>query len=418
MKQSVFDVVENFIGVELNQKNLKRLSKLSNKEAIELHDRIKLFYRFNYYFVDSEELPKISQDEVRYAFLTDSYGEMDSYEIWNEPKAEYLKKLLLYYPSVAVLDPVDELLSLCAEYPPTFENAFSPLLPLRHLIEKDIVRLVPGMTGKSTVIEQIDLTSHFLDVLADDRIFEAIREYEKENYDLIVNLNLELMGAILNQSERAAVDSLVRKGFSSGLLIWAAIIIKELHVKFLMADLTDSNMGSVCERDMRFYRALMAVNSKDFPRLGELSDVTPSILLLTLPNIKNVSMADILAIRENDEDFYFWREAFRDVMKKSYSLDNLSNPKFFVNAKEILSSRSRSLRESVKGKSSIKDKAQDAGITAGIGFTVGILTSDLATALGGSMMTGGMTLLASLFVKKPSKAEKALCRHFSAFLDK
>lgn len=417
MGESVFDVVEHFLGDKITPKTLGKISKLGHAQIVELHDRAKFFYRANYWFVDREELPTFSKDAVRYAILTDRSGQMDSYEIWNNP--DDLKKLLLYYPSVAVLDPVDELLSLAAEHPPVLEEVLLQLLPLRPLIEEDIIRLVPGVTGRSAVLDQIDLSGFLGHVLQDDKVIEAVRLYSPENYDMIVSMDLDLPGLMLTEREQAAIYPLARRQASLGLLTFCASVIKEVYTQFKMADLTDSNMALVSEQSAQFHTDLLGINLDVLPSLGKVDDYVASFMLsLALPDIQNISWADILAIRQNDEDFFYWREAFRQVMKDSYESGKISQRDFFKNAKEILSARSKLLRDSLQEKKSVKNKFLDAWIPAGIGFVGGMLTGSIEIAAAEAALTGALSLLYTLFAKRPTKSEEALYRHFAVLLGK
>ena len=417
MTENVFNIIEDFLGTKLTARSLKKLSKLDHKQIIELHDRIKFFYRLNYWFVDSGGFPQISQDEVRYAVLTDRSGQMDSDEIWNNP--DNLKKLLLYYPAIAVLDPIDEILSLAAEHPPILADTLSRLLPIRTLIDQDIIRLVPGPTATQAIHDQIEIAPFLGHVLQDDKVIKAIRLYTPENYDAVVDLNMDLPGFMLSAREKAAIEPFVRKTAPPGLVTLAAMVIKEVYTQFLVADLSDSNMALVSEKHAQFHSRLFGITPDVFPRLGKIDGyVAPFMLSLALPRIHNISWQDIVAIRQKDEDFYFWREALKRVMKDSYKPDNLSNAEFFNNAKETLSARLRILRRSMEEKLSLKGKILDAWIPAGIGFVGGMLTGSIEIALGEAALTGSLSLLYSLFVKRPSKSEQALYRHFTVFIDK
>jgi hypothetical protein len=418
MDESVIDVAERFLGVELNVKTISKLSMLNQREAIALHDRIKSFYVYSYYFLDKDEPPNFSFDGDRYAILTDRDGNIDSYEAWYDDEAEYIKKLLLYYPSLAVLDPIDELLSLCAEQPSAFEKAFAPLLPVRPLIKTGVIRLVPGSTGRSTVLDQIELSSQISTAFAVDEIFDAFKVYDPESYEDIVSLNLDLPGLMLSKEELDVVKSLSRKQIPSGLLVWSASIFKEMYVRSLMTDITDSNMALISDRDRRFFTKLMSVNQRSLPQLAKTDDNAASCMIsLNLPNISKIPWADILTIRENDEDFFFWRDALKQVMRESYISNGIEQTEFLKDAKKMLAAKSRTLRESVKQKSSLKDKIVDAWIPAGIGFAAGILGGSITTSLAQASLTGSLSLLYSLFMKRASKSEKALCRHFSVFID-
>ena len=106
------------------------------------------------------------------------------------------------------------------------------------------------------------------------------------------------------------------------------------------------------------------------------------------------------------------------MIKETYQWGNLSQEQFLKNAKEILSARSARLRESIKRKNSLKNKILDAWIPAAIGFVGGMLSGNIQIALAQSALTGSLSLLYSIFAKRPSKAEQVLYRHFSIFLDK
>ena len=369
--------------------------------------------------MDREKFPEFEVNEARYVILTDSAGHMDSYEVWYDAKAEYLKKLLLFYPSVAVLDPVDELLSFAAENPSAYQHALEILLPIRPLIAKDVVRLIPDVTGRRTVLDQIELSPLLESTLCNDEILQAFYTYDPNNYKDIIDLNLELPGLMLSARELFSLRTLTRKNVPIGLLIWAVSVIKEMYTRSLMVDISGSNLAIIAEKDWRFYAGLMQVNPTALIRSNIIDGyIAPLILKFSLPNMHNIAWDDILAIRLNDEDFYLWREALGEVIKETYQWGYLSQEQFLKNAKEILFARSASLRESIKRKTSLKDKILDALIPAAIGFVGGMLSGDIQIAFAQSALTGLLSLLYSIFAKRPSKAEWALYRHFSVFLDK
>lgn len=413
----IFNIIENFIGSEIKPKTLKKLKKLSNEQALELTELIKHVYEKNYYFVDSDKLPEFSHDEVRHAVLTDQAGAIDSWEIWNN--TDYLKKLLLYYPKISVLDPIDDVLPSLLDLPQMFrlDEPLSLLLPVRKLIKKDIIRLVPGNTANQTVFKQIDIHPIIHDVFIENDIFEAIRAYEPDTYDMIINLNLDMPGFALN--EREVLRALVRKGVPYSLLTYSASIIKRMYVKFTIADLTESNIAFISEKEPMFFTKLLGSNTDVMRNLGKKDDfIGQHILSLSLPDIYKLGWEDIMEIRSNDEDFYLWRKSFKNVLKEAYKYNNFSKNDFFINAKEILSAESRSLRNSLKQKQSLKNKFIESLIPAGIGFASGALTGAIETAATSGVVTGSLSLLFSLFAKRPHKSEEALYRHFSIFLNK
>ena len=337
----IFNIIENFIGSEIKPKTLKKLKKLSNEQALELTELIKHVYEKNYYFVDSDKLPEFSHDEVRHAVLTDQAGAIDSWEIWNN--TDYLKKLLLYYPKISVLDPIDDVLPSLLDLPQMFrlDEPLSLLLPVRKLIKKDIIRLVPGNTANQTVFKQIDIHPIIHDVFIENDIFEAIRAYEPDTYDMIINLNLDMPGFALNENEREVLRALVRKGVPYSLLTYSASIIKRMYVKFTIADLTESNIAFISEKEPMFFTKLLGSNTDVMRNLGKKDDfIGQHILSLSLPDIYKLGWEDIMEIRSNDEDFYLWRKSFKNVLKEAYKYNNFSKNDFFINAKEILSAES------------------------------------------------------------------------------
>lgn len=414
-KDNVFSIVENHLGTKITSRSIKKFSKLSSRQAIELNELINSHYWLEYYFLDNDEMPQLSIDETRYAILTDQSGEIDSYEIWND--TNHIKKLLLYYPSIAVLDPLNDVLSLAAEAPEVYGKALSLLLPIRPLIDKGIVKLIPGSSARSTVLKQITLPKFLRKVLSDGTVLSSVRAYDPDMYDFLANENLDLPGMMLDADEMDAVSSLQQANVSKGLLVYSASLIKDFYARFLVADISDSNMTFISEKDSEFYSMLLGGKPDILPTLGKVDDyVAPFILSMQLPDIQKLSWNDVVSIRETDDDFFFWRDALRQVMKNSYSVNQISEVEFRRNAREMLTVKSRYLRETIKQKSSIKDKFLDAWIPAGIGFVSGALTDNLNTAVNQAILTGSLTLLYSLFTKNPSKSEKILYRHFSMFL--
>lgn len=416
--ESIFDVIENYIGVALKPNTLKVFKKLSDKEALELHELIQHCYQKNYWFVDSGKPHERLSNDVRYAVLTDKSGHTDSWEIWHND--DYLKKLLLYYPKLSVLDPIDDYLPSLLDLPQInrLDEPIALLLPIRNLIKNDIIRLVPGSTARHTVLKQIDIHPIIQNIFTDNSIFEAFKIYDPEHYDFIVNCNLKMPGFTLSEAEKEVINSLVRTDVPHSLLTWSASIVKYFYATFTISDLTDSNIAFITKKEARFFTKLLGSEPEVLKFLGRKDDyVTFFILSLSLPNIKNISWEDINLIRENDEDFYYWREAFRNVLKDSYQYEKFSDKLFFDNAKEILSSRSRILREAIQQKSSLKNKFTEAWIPAGIGFASGALIGAIEAAMTSAVITGSLSLLYSLFTKRAKKSEEALYKHFSIFLE-
>ena len=129
--ENVIDVIESYLGSRITFKTVSDLRKLSHPELSRLIEMIKLSYVSQYYFVDRDELPE-PQPTARIAFFTDPKGEEDSFNQWHQD-ARFIKQLLLYYPSVAVLDPIDEILS--TDSPIALESALRQILPLRKLLQ-------------------------------------------------------------------------------------------------------------------------------------------------------------------------------------------------------------------------------------------------------------------------------------------
>jgi hypothetical protein len=67
---------------------------------------------------------------------------------------------------------------------------------------------------------------------------------------------------------------------------------------------------------------------------------------------------------------------------------------------------------------SLKNKFMESWVPAAIGFAAGALTGAIETAATSGVVTGSLSLLFSLFAKRPSKTEESLYRHFSIFLNK
>ncbi|MDM8523676.1 hypothetical protein QUF80_09920 [Desulfococcaceae bacterium HSG8] len=144
--------------------------------------------------------------------------------------------------------------------------------------------------------KQIDIHPIINDVFIEDDILEAIRAYDPKNYDMIINMNLDMPGFSLNENEREVIRSLVRKGVPYSLLTYSASIIKRMYVKFTIADLTESNVAFLSEKEPRLFTKLLGSNLDVISNLGKKDDfIGQYILSLSLP--ENLCTGYLLGIR-------------------------------------------------------------------------------------------------------------------------
>ena len=423
--QSIIDFIEEYLQIELSFKNLEKLRKLSNKERLALCDAIEFKYHCDYWFVDWFEVGELIRFEVdpsRYAFLTDSQGQIDSYEIWRGNDADYIKKLLLYYPKISILDPIDDIMSIAYEYPDPLIHAISLLLPARDLITSNTIRLIPGQNAKKTIAQLVNVAGMLNPILSDINVYSIFEAYDSESFHLFDNSDLDLPGGNLHHEELNALESVHAKtGLSMGLITYCAIVLKEFYIKEKISDISQSNIAINSDKEKAFYYKTMQLGQRDAlhtkVRPNPDNTVSPFLLELDLPNISGLSWNDICSIRKNDEDFYFWRSALKEAAEKSYDIQDISSNDFYEYCKANLLSRSRLLKDSIKNKASLKLKLIDIGITTSIGFAAGILGGDTSLAFCKAALAGALSLLYSFFMKQPSKGEGSICKHFSTFLD-
>ena len=420
-KSNIFQIIEGFIEAEINEKSVDKLLKIERNKFIELIEWIRFENRCKHWFVDNDELPK-PKLTIKQAILTDSEGNSDSYEIWNE--TDKLKTLLLYYPSIAVLDPIDETLNLAAEAPNVLIKHLKKLFPLRQLIEQNIIDLVPAVTGGQAIREQIELSSYLEAVLSFEDISDllsAINLHSPDYFKIIEESDLNLPMMSLSEKERNVIEEIFakRKGETKkGLIVLTAMIIKELIVQNELALLNNSNLGLVSKNQVNFFKRLGGLEFKHLESLGDSSDLKSEFLInMQMPKIEGLSWTDLINLRNDDKDFYTWRNALKEVLRESQKGEVYDTNKFLINAKETMIAQSRYLESEIKEKKSLKNKIKNASVQTGIGFIGGILTGSIEMALLGSGVSGSLQLIHDLFTNKASKGEQALYKHFSLFLD-
>jgi len=420
-KSNIFQIIESFIGSDIDEKSVDNLLKLERSKFIELIEWIRFENRCRHWFVDNDELPK-PKLSVKQAILTDSEGNSDSYEIWNE--TDKLKTLLLYYPSVAVLDPIDETLNLAAEAPNVLVKHLKNLLPIRELIEKDIVDLVPAVTGIQAIREQIEFSSYLEAILSFEDISDllsAIRLHSPDYYEIIEQSDLQLPMMSLSAKERFVIEEQYAKrsgGLNKGILVLTVMVIKEIIVQNELALLNNSNLGIVSQNQMNFFKRLGGLEFNHLEKFGDSSDLKSEFLLnMKMPKIESLSWTDVVNLRNDDKDFYTWRNAFKEVLRESQRGEFYDTNKFLINAKETMIAQSRYLENEMKEKKSLKNKVKNASVQTGIGFVGGILTGSIEMALLSSGVSGSLQLIYDLFTNKASQGEQALYKHFSLFVD-
>lgn len=419
MKENVFNSIEECTGESLNEKNINNLDKLNHEQKVELVEAIEWDYRRKHWFTDDDELPEFDPFPDREAILTDSEGNNDGYELWENPAL--IKNLLLYYNSIAVLDPIDEILSHSVEMPGALARQLNKLLPLRGLIDADILRLVPYRTARKAVIDQIDISGLLIRYLfneQNDDIFDAIRLYSPSNFELVSNLNLDMPFLLLNEYESNTLKSGFRgkNDYNFGTYHLAAMILKEIIIQKWIADLNDSQIAATSANYINFYSRISSLDIKGIEADEKL--ISNFLLPLKIPNIEKLSWQDVIALRKSDEDFKTWRDMMKEVLSESRYRSNYNDKLFLKNLEETVTAKSRILRENIKSKKSIGEKIKNTSIQSGIGFVGGILTGSVELALISAGATGGLQFLHDLFFKKPTKGELALFNHFSIFMNK
>lgn len=418
MKENVFNSIEDCTGESLNERTVNNLDKLNHKQKVELVEAIEWDYRRKHWFTDDDELPEFEQFPDREAIITDSEGNNDGYELWENPSL--IKNLLLYYNSVAVLDPIDEILSHSVEMPGVLAKQLKVLLPLKELIDADIIRLVPYRTARKAVIDQIDISGLIVRYLFHEKnsdLFDAIRLHSPDNFELVSSLNLDMPFLLLNAEESNTLKFGFRgkNDYNFGTYHFAAIILKEIIIQKWIADLNDSQIAATSTNYINFYSRISNLDIKEVWADEKL--ISNFLLPLKLPNIDKLSWEDIVALRKNDEDFKTWRDMMKEVLSESRYRGSYNDKLFLKNLGETVTAKSRVLRENIKSKKSIGEKIKNTSIQSGIGFVGGILTGSVEMALISAGATGGLQFLHDLFFKKPTKGETALFNHFSIFMN-
>ncbi len=420
-KQNIFQIIEGFIGDSIDEKSVEKLQLLNREKFIELIEWIRFENRRKHWFVDNDELPK-PQPTFRQAILTDSEGNSDSYEIWDE--TDKLKNLLLYYPSIAVLDPIDETLNLAAEAPSVLIRQLKKLLPLRELLDNNIIDLVPAVTGVQAIREQVELSSYLNALLSFEDISDllsAINLYNPDYYGMIEQDDLKLPMNSLSIGERSIVEEVFykRKGkIKKGIIVLTIMVIKELIIQNELALLNESNLGLVSQNQINFFNRIGGLEFKHLENISDSNDLKSEFLLnVDLPKIVDLSWDHVINLRKDDKDFLTWRNAMNEVMRESQRGNAYDTNKFLINAKETMIGQSRFLENELKDKKSLKNKVKNASVQTGIGFIGGILTGSIEMAILSSGVSASLQLIYDLFTNKASKGEQALYKHFSLFID-
>lgn len=420
MKTNIFQIIENNTGTVLNQKTLPNLEKMERSKLVDLIELIRYSNQADYTFVDNKPpTPKLT---IRQAILTDSEGNQDSYEMWNNTNS--LKNLLLYYPSLTVIDPIEEILELAAVNPNTLVEHINNLLPLRELIEKEIVNLVPSITARSTINSQINLNVFYKDIFEGtdlNNLFEAVKSHSPLHYQYIMESDLDLPGFILSDEEKETIYKLSSKNkfFKKDLIMFTAILLKELYIQNIMALSNNSNLGLISTKQINFFKTLGEIDYSYLTKLNNNENLKSKFLLdLQLQEINDISWQDVISIRNNDEDFYTWRNSFSEILKESQVKEAYDSDKFIINAKETMIANSRIIATNIKEKKSLKNKLKNAWVPAGIGFLGGMLTGSVEMAALQSGAGGSLQFIYELFTNKTTKGEEALLKHFSLFTSK
>jgi hypothetical protein len=140
---------------------------------------------------------------------------------------------------------------------------------------------------------------------------------------------------------------------------------------------------------------------------------------LQLPKLEELSVNDILAIRENDEIFGRWRSQLQHVLVQQHLLGTSgrepSAQDFQLLAKPILVEEAARMRQGIRAKHSIRYIKNSF-----VGFSLTAVSALVSTAIGGidwkKLAAGSVTgLLYSLIFKRSSKTDKAMLKHYSLF---
>jgi hypothetical protein len=379
---TVVDVLENFLGQELNT-SLPPLTKLlSNRQLVDLTDQV-------FFFFQNQDPP--AYDEPVISLMPREVGPNEIIRMGAASYVESLTNQLLYYPRIYVFHDINPFFYALMQEPwralDEYVKAYSGL---RAAIQSGTV--VVGSWPDSNRTEP----------------------YIRELNDLAAN----------DQELQAYVRTLARKGQWPTHLSEEAVI-DEYHITQVIA--AETNTGWTAP-----YRALLEIHEYQMSRTqqaltsAERVEICAARVLadLQLPAIEKLKVNDLMKIRTDEEAFVEWRKELtgiaRAVLQEERSVEGLLGREFRQQAQEKLMPRVTAIRDKMKAKS-LSQYLKDgligfcAGLTAALATEPPVETHSFTASMQKPLAGGAAGLLFSILTKRVSAKDRLLCQFYSLF---
>jgi len=384
--KNIVDLLEYHLGEELKKGIYSKIQKLDKKQVNDLKGHIQEFYHSQ-----EKELQKSKSKIIGSYVETDitSLGmnlinEGDEYKV-NLSDDIYLS--LLHFPAIALTDASSQRDVIC------FEGLFEFCAIFRDLLKSETIITIPRNDYFQSPYEHKikELSDHYFH---NSKWYEMFFKHFKYKYSITAKDQYYMF---LNKFFRYFVTT-EEKGFF-------CIADKIISFEFIT----------------QFYQdVIKSIISKDFQK----STVQTSDTKLFLPEIYDISVADIINFRKYNKEYHEWRESVSILSARLSNLAESSTKKGEIFSSKVIKEliydefqpKIDSLCSSLR-KSSYKGYLNKAGISFSIGILVSLsFSSDPLTAIESGLSVEILDfLLSKLFQLRKRNRNKLISKFYCLF---
>ncbi len=311
----------------------------------------------------------------------------------------------------------------------------------RNLVSKSIETTIAGIKSLLIYYHRIALPDWFgyvCDIYklcgedineATDAKFSAYLKLFAEIRPLIANGTVILMPEHLTWAPaRNAVSKLNRPDWFDSLFhsdVFQFARLREIiEQSFWISRKYDLDLLVPTAGAAKFLDEYVRATGRDLTQMAQQEARLASVLLACdLPRLDELTLADMMSIRQQSRGFAGWRNQLRSILKSFYSdcdSGTLDQTEFLRYANEELAQRRNEIENELRNSNYLTSLSSGLKVV-GIGTLTGLVTSPVAvgTALTAGIVAGGSTFLVEYFLSKARQGEhkqlKALRAHFALF---
>lgn len=428
----ILHVLEGFFGCVLGPDEIEATRKLTDRKLLNLTDQISEF------FIGEFSIPSRTEGSHRAFPGTINHREINSYcykdfnhknssgeidkelldrqydKITNIPSE--ILKLLLYYDSVAIFDPISIVCS--SEFPSEnqskdlertkliLSNAIEFFVPLRDFIKDGSIILLPELSivshfGKSVELDEFEIGHpKFREIWGHYLLDRPLSDFP------IVACGGTDFTAILGEISKSGRSASYERLYAA----WA-----NGYLSF--CDHIDADFIAQSKIFWELLKWKIDRANEIHPPSTNLR-LTPTIDFIDLLDFDKISYKDLHSLRINDQAFAAWRSDIATVVALSKSgaesLDEIAGE--FSELCAVTLPRRASEIASEVNRTSLRQHISDAAYSFGAAGFAGMMTEDINMALGTAAAGATSGLLMSSLFRQPKSEDNVLRKLYTALL--